>query len=284
MLTASALCALPNLVFAKSLQVEPLILGLVRNRSLYAMAVQLDTRGINWASAIDNDNLTNGIQVDTIFGSKPPLLLHAYNLNGRPLNRTIKTSWTRFDNPGEAGDQGFKIVASSALPTSYLVSNEVVAYDAPALYTELTWSDILELLPRFKRDAIASLTTDRFNDFRTLGRTLLKQTDAVYTGHRIELPSTQWTITTIQVKRKTETYPRILKLTWIERPSIKTIIYCVFDVEEMDSSELMGVWQLPMEPQPTVFVGGFNKGGSGYSMTSDLSKPCRTVNLGGSGC
>jgi hypothetical protein len=214
----------PGLAIAKS---KPLILGLVTGSSLYAMAVQRTSKGIDWANALDNEKLTESAQIDTIFGMRPSPLLHAYNLQGLPLNRTIKTHWTRFDNPGEAGDQGFKIVASSALPKSYLVSNEVIPSDTPVLYTALTWSNILELLPSFKGDAIASLTSDRFNDFKGLAKMLLKQSDVVYTGHRIELPSAQWTITTIQIKRKAEAYPRMLKLTWIEGPNIETAIYCV---------------------------------------------------------
>jgi hypothetical protein len=282
MLAAGTACGLPNLAFAKSLQAKTLILGLVKNRSLYAMAVQHDTSGINWASAIDNDNLTNGIQVDTIFGSKPPLRLHAYDLNGSPLNRTIKTSWTRFARPDEAGDWGFNVIASpSSLPHTYLASSEHFDPGTAGVGSNLTWNEILKLQARFKRDAFAQLAPSRFDE---LARTLLKQTDLIYTGNKIEFASVGWIITTINALRKAETYPRKLKLTWVEAPGMPTAIYCGFDLEEFVSLEFVGAWQLTNEKRPVVFVGSFHKAGMDYSATSDTSNPALTVSLGGSGC
>jgi hypothetical protein len=100
------ICTFPSSAIAKS---KPLILGLVTGSSLYPMAVQRTSKGLDWTNALDNEKLTESRLVDTIFGMKPPPLLHAYNLQGLSLNRTIKTNWTRFGNPGEAGDQDLRL-------------------------------------------------------------------------------------------------------------------------------------------------------------------------------
>jgi hypothetical protein len=252
-----AFCTVPALTYAAQVQSKPLILGLVAGRSLYAMAAQRPSKGIDWTRSLSANILADGRRVKTILGIKPSPQLFAYDLLGEPLHQTVDTNWTRHAEPGEAGDSGFKISASPDVPKTYLVSNEQFIETGAAVKRDLAWSEILELRVRFKREVIGQFSGDTLDGINggDSARKLLSQADIIYTGNRVESLTSPWRITTIQVRRKKkESYPGYVKLTWLEVPGLQPVRYFSFGHEEVFSVEFMGVWRLPGELNPVVFV------------------------------
>jgi hypothetical protein len=287
MVLGGVACALPVVSIAKQSTSPALIIGLVTGQTLYAMAAQRTTKGIDWAHALSNDKLAEGKQVKTIFGSKPPRQLFAYNLLGEPLHQAVETNWTRDVELDEAGDHGFNVIGSQGLPKTYLVASEQFTETNSAVKQDLTWSEILELRARFKREVISQYSRDTFEGVNggDSARALLAQADIVYTGSRVVLTDSTWGITTIHARRKKkDTYPGYVTLTWLETPGLKPVCYFSFGHEETFSVEFMGVWHVPGEQNPVVIVRDINKGGTDYQIRTDFAKPSHTVSMGGSGC